>query len=43
MQMVDRSGGRSLDRIGDGENASGVAVDGHEHHAVALLLKLRGL
>ena len=42
MQMVDGSGGRFFDRIGDGEDARGASVNADEHRAVALVLKLRG-
>ena len=42
MQRLDRVGGRFFDRIGDGENTRGAAIDGDEHGAVTLLSQLRG-
>ena len=35
VQRADRLGRRRLDRIGDGERAGELAVDGDEHHGVA--------
>ena len=36
------SSGGGLDRVGDGEDAGGLAVDADEHHGLTLFLEFRG-
>ena len=42
VKLADGLGGRGLDRVGDGDDARRLAINGDEHRGLAFFLKFRG-